>query len=1129
VPPSEAVPDGSDISSPDFLSGGGEMGTRIRDFDWSRHPLGTSSQWPQSLKTAVSLILSSRHPMWIGWGPEISFLYNDAYLHVLGNAKHPWALGHPASEVWAEIWDICGPLADKVFREGEASFVDNVRLFMYRGDFLEETFYSFSYSPIRDESGQVAGLFCPSNDITSKALSERRLRTLSQLAANPALESTAAVCSAAVATLAKNTDDCPFALLYLVDSEGSSASLLEPAALSAEHLRLCPEHIQLDDLDASTEAWPIGAVYRSGKPRTISVAGVEGLPLGLAEQRITRAMVLPVVSSGLERPAGILVLGVSPARALDFNYQTFFELVAGQIGTAIQNARAVEDERKRADALAEIDRAKTTFFSNVSHEFRTPLTLMLGPIEDVLGRPEIEIAPAGRELLRVAQRNGLRLQRLVNALLDFSRIEAGRARVSYEQVDLAALTTDLASGFRSAMERAGLQFHVACPPLTHPVFVDREMWEKIVLNLLSNAFKYTLEGSVSVTLRETDGAVELSIRDTGIGIPEHELPHLFKRFHRVEGARGRTHEGSGIGLALVQELVKLHHGNISVASASGSGSTFTVTIPIGHAHLPKESIRTRAVHVTNSIHGDGYVEQALQWLPAEAAPKSSATTPAAFRHVLLAEDNADMRDYVTRLLASRYRVTAVSNGEEALAAALSEPPDLILTDVMMPAMDGFELLKALRSRHETRMIPVVMLSARSGEESRVEGFEAGADDYLVKPFSGRELLARVGVHIALRLERHRTQERLARIFSQAPVGIAVFRGPDFVAELANPFYESLLEGRVVLGRKLRDIAPELSPRVWDVLNQVLATGQPFIANEFHVPYDFDRDGRIEDHWFNVAYQPLVESDGKVSGLVAVVAEVTAQVKARLSLERANQELEEFAFVASHDLQEPLRMVTIFTELLLKSSGLSDDSKAREYADFVHTGVRRMDTLIKDLLIYGKVVHPNQENPPGSADLNRSVEEAISVMCGRIAESNAVVTHGPLPVVSGNEKQFALVLQNLISNSLKYRKPDVAPEIHIDATPHGSDWLVRIQDNGIGFQPQYAQRIFGLFKRLHNDAYPGTGLGLAICKRVVERHGGKIWAESEGDGKGASIFLLLQGQPEGGITQSISNTSSPPMP
>ena len=298
---------------------------------------------------------------------------------------------------------------------------------------------------------------------------------------------------------------------------------------------------------------------------------------------------------------------MNPYRRYDEACAGFVELVSGQIAAGIANARAYEEERRRAEALTELDRAKTAFFSNVSHEFRTPLTLMLGPIEDILAQPDERDWRQNRELLNVVHRNGLRLQRLVNALLDFSRIEAGRTQASFEPVDLAAFTADLASNFRSAMERAGIAFSVDCPPLSAPVYVDREMWEKIVLNLLSNAFKYTLQGSVRVRLAEHQGKAALHIDDTGPGIPESELPRLFERFHRVEGTQGRTHEGTGIGLALVQELVKLHGGAVSVTSEVGHGSTFRYlyrsALPISRrtASAPAaRSVRRRSTRTPSS-------------------------------------------------------------------------------------------------------------------------------------------------------------------------------------------------------------------------------------------------------------------------------------------------------------------------------------------------------------------------------------------------------------------------------------------------------------------------------------------------------------------------------------------------
>jgi GAF domain-containing protein/AmiR/NasT family two-component response regulator len=436
---------------------------------------------------------------------------------------------------------------------------------------------------------------------------------------------------------------------------------------------------------------------------------------------------------------------------------------------SLVSARAYEEERRRAEALAELDRAKTAFFSNVSHEFRTPLTLILGPLEDALAEAE---GGERRDRLELLHRNALRLQKLVNTLLDFSRIEAGRIQASYEPVDLAALTADLASVFRSAVEKAGMRLIVACEPLGGPVYVDRDMYEKVVLNLLSNAFKFTLEGEIEVTLRDAGETAELLVRDTGTGIAEEQLPHIFERFHRVEGARARTHEGTGIGLALVRELVGLHGGTVDVRSEAGRGSTFQVTIPKGKDHLPPERTGGPRPLASTALAAGHYLEEALRWLP-DGVPVPTTPRPApapAARQaasdegprprIVWADDNADMREYVVRLLAPHYDVEAVADGEAALAAALRRPPDLMLADVMMPRLDGFGVLRGLRADERLRAVPVILLSARAGEESRVEGMGAGADDYLVKPFSARELLARVDAHLKMARERREGERAL---------------------------------------------------------------------------------------------------------------------------------------------------------------------------------------------------------------------------------------------------------------------------------------------------------------------------------------------------------------------------------
>ncbi len=680
--------------------------------------------------------------------------------------------------MWSEIWDFCGPLADKVFQKGEASFIDEIRLFMNRGDFMEETYYSFSYSPIRDESGAVAGLFCPSTEVTPKVINARRLRTLSELSAKALVQKTTeAACESAAATLSQNPDDVPFLVLYLLDAEGE-LRLEQRCGIPAGVEHLTPATVNLTRGGDSQCKWPLAAVLQSGQPQVVSLKGNEdGLPLGLAQQCLREAMVLPVTTRGADRPTGVLIAGVNPARKLDLEYLTFYDLVAGQIATAIQNARASEEERKRLEALAEIDRAKTTFFSNVSHEFRTPLTLMLGPVEDLLANSHVGLSPAAKSQLELVNRNGSRLLRLVNTLLDFSRIEAGRMQALYQPTNLSAFTTELASVFRSATERAGLRLNIDCRKLSEPVFVDRGMWEKIVLNLISNAFKFTLEGEISVSLDQVGTDAELRVQDTGVGIATAELPRLFDRFHRIENTRSRTHEGSGIGLALVQELVKLHGGTVRVESTPGKGSTFIVNLPLGRAHLPAERIGGSRSTASTAVGAAPFVEEALRWLPDaehhdiepelfptdELLPvpcppigKDHATEKRPF--VLVADDNADMRQYLIRLLAERYEVLAVPDGKVALATIRARAPDLVLTDVMMPNLDGFGLLRELRSDPTTRTIPIILLSARAGEESRVEGMEHGADDYLIKPFSARELLARVQTHLAMARIRNEAAE-----------------------------------------------------------------------------------------------------------------------------------------------------------------------------------------------------------------------------------------------------------------------------------------------------------------------------------------------------------------------------------
>ncbi len=806
----------------DVFAADAEVGRDLAAVDWSATPLGPRDGWPQSLRTAVSILLSSRFPMWMAWGPELTFFCNAAYRRDTLGRKYPWALGRPASEVWAEIWDDIGPRIETVLTTGTATWDEALLLFLERSGYPEETYHTFSYSPLRDDAGAVVGMLCVVSEETERVIGGRRMATLRDLGSDPSVARDERETLAFTGRqLGRNLRDLPFTLTYLF--EDGAARLANATGVPPGH-PAAPETLPVDDAGA---LWP-AAVPRRGETAVVELGGLGGLgtpeslhspdghhgpgsadsphspgdpgvtafarlPTGDWPEEPTRALVVPLPQQG-GMPYGFLVAALNRYRPLDEGYRGFAELVAGHIAAGVASARSYRDQQRRAEELAELDRAKTTFFSNISHEFRTPLTLITGPLEELRAR----LADADertREELDIIRRNAARMSKLVNTLLDFSRIEAGRMQARYEPTDLAAATAELASVFRSAMDKAGLAFHVDCPPLPEPVHIDRGMWEKVVLNLLGNALKFTFDGSVRVAVRADGGHAGVTVADTGIGVSADEVPRLFERFHRIETARSRSNEGSGIGLALVRELVGLHGGGITADSVEGEGTTFTLRLPFGTDHLPAASRVPSSGAAAVSETADPYVQEALRWLPGESADgpgTAYAAIPAARRaheaegaegaagavpgpglgrsapaRVLVADDNADMRAYLTRLLAGAgYLVDAVGNGRDALEAVRTAAPDLVVSDVMMPRMDGLSLVAALRADPRTASVPLLLLSARAGQEAAIEGLEAGADDYLVKPFAAAELVARARANVAMaRLRAHHARWRTALVDS----------------------------------------------------------------------------------------------------------------------------------------------------------------------------------------------------------------------------------------------------------------------------------------------------------------------------------------------------------------------------
>jgi signal transduction histidine kinase len=1064
----------------------GEMARLIESFDWSRSPLGPSARWPQSLKTALNICLRSRFQLAMFWGPELVFLYNDAEREVIGSL-HPHALGRPAREVLVDMWETVGPMLHKVLTSGEATWSVDQPLMIDRYGLVEEAFFTWSYSPIPDDDGEIGGVLLVTAETTQRVLAERRLRTLTEMAAEIAgLHTTEQACATVIEILGQNPADIPCAMLYLLDATGS-ATLCASTGTGApprERFELdeVVRHrgvIQLDSLACFFDAEVVDQLPKSG-------------------------IILPILESDLENLVGFLVAGVSDHRRLDTAYRNFFDLVAARIGATIASARAREQERARLNAIAELDNAKTAFFTNISHEFRTPLTLILGVVDDMLAKTDHEPRASRYEELSAVRRNGVRLLRLVNALLDFSGVEAGRVRATYQPTDLAAFTKELASSFRSIMEKAQLTFRVESEALPGPVYVDPEMWERIVLNLLSNSFKYTLRGEVAVELTCAENHAQLLVKDTGIGIQPEELPRIFERFHRVEDARGRTHEGTGIGLALVQELVKLHGGSIQAESIPGKGTAFVVSIPFGKKHLPPERVRENRSQAHAGLATGGYAEEAQRWLlgiesvdtssPFETpAPSSAGDRPV----ILVADDNADMRDYLQSLLSDRYTVETVPDGEQALAAIERRKPALVLADVMMPRLDGFGLLRRLRADPETRSIPVIMVSARAGKDEIVEGMEQSADDYLAKPFNSRELLARVQSHIGLarirreaaeserklRAEADSQRALLETVLNQMPAGVVIAKAPSGEVLLANNQATQILQRSV---GELRNVEEYSQYQIFRLDGRPYSTQeQPLARSVLHGEVVMGEELRYlrPDGTFRVLFTnsaPVRDETGAVVASVVTFQDITDLRLAQEELLRQSNDVihdlagklitaqEEERRRIARDLHDDVaqRIALLSNKLQVLEGSLPAGTAAAEELSDVQ---REIQQAAENLRLISHQLH--------SSKLILGLPRALAGYCREFSQQRGIKVEfsqtgsiGPLP------EPVPLVMFRLLQEALhNVARHSGAAQVEVSLFTEGDEVRLRVKDRGKGFDPVQLS----------------DGLGLVSMRERLRLVGGKI--------------------------------------
>ncbi len=1139
------------------------MGARMRALDWSTTRLGPLERWPQSLRSCVRIVLGSGYPMLICWGADYTMLYNDAYGAVIGT-KSPGALGCSCREVLSEAWDFIGPRFDSVVAESHdiGNLADQFYT-LFRNNYLEECYFAFSYSPIPDDDGRVGGVFVACLETTERVIEDRRRQLLRDLASRRAKAlNEQEVWRFSADTLSEHRLSAPFALLYEYRPDEHRAHL---AAVSVEtDAALQPAVVDCD----SESLWRFGSVLASDGAVVELGTRASGVRIANWSGPPQMAAIVPIKLSEHGAAAGFLVLAIHPGRAFDEAYRQFARQIAEQIAIGLAGARAYEQERRRAEALAEMDRAKTLFFSNVSHEFRTPLALMLGPLEEVLSDARARLGPQGHGQLVTVHRNAQRLLKLVNTLLDFSRIEAGRVQAIYEPTDLAGITAEISSVFRSAMEKAGLQFSVECHPVAEPVYVDRDMWETVLLNLLSNAFKFTFEGEVSISLQAVDDAVELQVRDTGVGIPEQHRERVFERFHRIEGTQARTHEGTGIGLALVQELVKLHGGSVRVKSALGRGSTFTVRIPRGTAHLPTERIQIARSSASITIAPEAYAEEALRWLPDERQPvtrAAGARDAASLPHlspaepievrelIVVADDNADMRQYFKHLLDARYEVRAVADGRQALEVTRLLRPSLVVADVMMPGMDGFGLLRAIRDDPAVAGTPVILVSARAGDEARVEGLQAGADDYLIKPFTARELLARVEIALKMtnlrretaareerlrseaQLERQKlraSQERLAetsrlyrelknreakiqRLVDANIVGVFIWHLEGHILEANDAFLRMVgYERADVLSGRLRwkDLTPpewrERDERVW--MPQLKETGS---LNPFEKEY-FRRDGSRMPVLIGLA----TFEEGGDQG-VAFVLDLTERKRAEDALNRAAAELAHVSRVTAlgaltasigHEVNQPLSgiLTNAGTCLRMLDATPPNIQGARETARRTIRDANRASDVVTRL----RALFSKGEFTSESVNLNEAAREVMALSASdfvrRSINLQAELAEG-LPTVTGDRIQLQQVILNLVRNASDAMADvqDRPRELLIKTEREDPDGHVRltVRDTGVGLAPQSLDSLFNAFFTTKSG---GMGIGLFVSRSIIERHRGRLWAAPNGACPGATFAFSI---------------------
>ncbi|HQY98736.1 MAG TPA: ATP-binding protein [Propionicimonas sp.] len=737
-----------------WLAEQGEMGGRVAGFDWSTTTLGPIENWPTHLRGAVSLCLGSLFPMSVRWSAELIVLYNDACRDIYGPDRFATALGRSTAEVWPETGEQVSERLTAIMDEGQPFFANDLMVPINRLVPMEECYFTFSYTPIVGDAGRPSGVFSTFIETTTEVLAVRRMHTLATLGRELSASRTAAEAApAAMAVFAENPMDHPSGALYAVTGGGPD---LTPLATFGDY-----------DLERTVEL--VRACIRDGVSRHTP-----------ADHAVAQWHAYPVSDPEEEVAAHVLVFAQHEQRPWDDALAGYFELVAGTLGAALLSQQELLVERRRTTRLTAIDAARSAFFAGVSHELRTPLALISAPVQDVLER-EDGLSESSVDALALVQDNVARLTRMVEAMLDFARLEAGRLVPNLEAVDVSVLTAGLAASFAPAFERAGIEFTSDVPAVERPALLDRDFFERIISNLLTNALKFTPSGRVELHLESDEVGYWITVRDTGLGIHPADQDRVFARFERLPPKPGaRSTSGAGIGLAMVRQLTELLNGSVTLDSEPGKGSTFTVALPFA----PSRPVGVAGASITPR-HVDSFLAEIDTW----ADPRGSRRWfgPAHAARLLVVEDDPEMARFLANCLSADYTVEVAGDGRQALDLLRQHGADLVLSDFTMPKLDGLGLIAEIRSDPDLRDLPVVLLSSRGGDESAAAGLQRGADDYVTKPFSLLDLRGRLAANLARARERSADAAWRRAIMAALHDPLVIFDSEGLVIELNQAF------------------------------------------------------------------------------------------------------------------------------------------------------------------------------------------------------------------------------------------------------------------------------------------------------------------------------------------------------